>query len=111
MALSRIGGRMQHVYGHTDKYLLEAEISPAQRVNCWADKLATAALIAMVEANEFISSIFPSEKVCIEIAGERAGYRVPPKCKRSQEIVLKNKFDYDSHFGQHLRGTLLHAKM
>jgi hypothetical protein len=24
---------------------------------------------------------------------------------RSQEIVLKNKFDYDSHFGRHLRGT------
>ncbi len=45
-------------------------MSPAQQVNCWADKLATAALIAMVEANEFISSIFPPEKVCMEIAGE-----------------------------------------
>jgi hypothetical protein len=71
MALSRIGGRMQHVYGHADKYRLEAEMSPAQRVNSWADKLATVALIAVVEANEFISSIFPSEKVCAEIAGER----------------------------------------
>ncbi len=70
MALSRIGGWMQRVYGHTDKYLLEAEMSPAQRVNCRADKLATAALMAMVEANEFISGIFPSEKVCVEIAGE-----------------------------------------
>jgi hypothetical protein len=46
-------------------------MSPAQRVNCRADKLATAALIAAVEANEFISSIFPLEKVCIEIAGEQ----------------------------------------
>jgi hypothetical protein len=46
-------------------------MSPAaQRVNCWADKLATAALIAAVEANEFISSIFRSEKGCIEIAKE-----------------------------------------
>jgi hypothetical protein len=70
MALSRIGGWMQHVYGHADKYLLEAEISPAQQVNCWADKLATVALMATVEANEFISSIFLSEKVCVEIAGE-----------------------------------------
>jgi hypothetical protein len=70
MATSRIGGRMQHVYGHADKYLLEAEMSPAQRVNCRADKLATVALIAAVEANEFISSIFPLEKVCIEIARE-----------------------------------------
>jgi hypothetical protein len=61
---------MQHVNSHTDKYLLEAEMSPAQRVNCRADKLATAALMAAVEANEFISCIFPSEKVCIEIAGE-----------------------------------------
>jgi hypothetical protein len=51
------------VYGHADEYLSEAEMSPAQRVNCRADKLATAALIAAVEANEFISSIFPWEKV------------------------------------------------
>ncbi len=62
---------MQHVYGHVDKYLLEAEMSPAQRVNCWADKLATAALMAAVVANEFISNIFPLEKVCVEIAGEQ----------------------------------------
>ncbi len=61
---------MQHVYGHTDKYLLDAEISPSQQVNCWADKLATVALMAKVEANEFISSIFSSEKVCVEIARE-----------------------------------------
>ncbi len=61
---------MQHMYGHTDNYLLEAEMSPAQQVNCRADKLATATLITMVEANEFISSIFPLEKVCVEIAGE-----------------------------------------
>jgi hypothetical protein len=32
MALSRIGGRMEHVYGHANKYLLEAEMSPAQQV-------------------------------------------------------------------------------
>ncbi len=62
---------MQHVYSHADEYLLEAGTSPAQGVNCRADKLATAALITVVEANEFISSIFPSEKVCVEIAGER----------------------------------------
>jgi hypothetical protein len=62
---------MQHVYGHADKYLLEAKMSPAQRVNFQADKLATAALIAMVEANEFISSIFLSEIVCVDIAGEQ----------------------------------------
>jgi hypothetical protein len=46
-------------------------MSPAQRVNCQADKLATAALIAMVEPNEFISSIFLLDKVCVEIAGEQ----------------------------------------
>jgi hypothetical protein len=71
MASSRIEGRMQHVYSHANKYLSETEMSPAQRVNCRADKLATAALIATVEANEFISSIFQLEKVCVEIAGER----------------------------------------
>ena len=45
---------MHHVCGHADKYLLEAKMSPSQQVNFWADKLATAALIAAVEANEFI---------------------------------------------------------
>jgi hypothetical protein len=70
MASSRVRGRMQHVYSHADKYLLEAKMSPAQWVNCWADKLATGALIAAVEAHELISSIFPSEKVCVEIVGE-----------------------------------------
>jgi hypothetical protein len=67
----QIGGRMQHVYGHADEYLLEAEMSPAQWVNCRADKLATVALIATVEANEFILSILLLEKVCVEIAGEQ----------------------------------------
>jgi hypothetical protein len=71
MASSRIRGRVQHVYGHADKYLLEAKMSPAQWVNCWVDKLATVALIAAVEANEFISSISPSEKVCMEISREQ----------------------------------------
>jgi hypothetical protein len=71
MASSRIKGPMQHVYGHADEYLSEAKMSPAQRVNCRADKIAMAALITTVKANEFISSIFPSEKVCVEIAGER----------------------------------------
>jgi hypothetical protein len=50
MASSRIGGWMQHMYGHADEYLSEAEMPPAQRVNCRADKLATAALMA-IEAN------------------------------------------------------------
>jgi hypothetical protein len=71
MASSRIEGWMQHVYGHADEYLLEAKMSQAQRVYCRADKLATAALIAAVEGNEFISSIFPSEKICVKIARER----------------------------------------
>jgi hypothetical protein len=46
-------------------------MSPAQWVNCWADKLATAALIATGEAYEFISSILLLEKVCMEIAREQ----------------------------------------
>jgi hypothetical protein len=70
---------MQHIYGHADKYLWEAEMSPAQRVNFRADKLATVALMATVEANELISSIFPSENVCVEITGERVTGS-PKKC-------------------------------
>jgi hypothetical protein len=77
MASSRIGGWMQRMYSYAGKYLLEAEMSPAQQVNCQADKLATAALMAVVEANEFILSIFLSEKVFVEIAQERV--TGPPK--------------------------------
>ncbi len=62
---------MQHVYGQVDEYPPEAEMSPAQQIICWVDKLATVALIAAVEANEFISSIFPSEEVCVEIYGNQ----------------------------------------
>ncbi len=62
---------MQYFYGHADKCLSEVEMSPAQRVNSRACKLAMAALFAAVEANEFISSIFLSEKVCVEISWER----------------------------------------
>jgi hypothetical protein len=77
MASSRIEGWMQHVYGHADENLLEAEMSPAQRVNCRADKLATAALIAAVETNDFISSIFPSENSVWRSLGN--GSQDPPK--------------------------------
>jgi hypothetical protein len=62
---------MQHVYEHADKYLSKSKMPPAQQVNCQADKLATAALITAVESNEYILSIFLSEKVCVEISGER----------------------------------------
>jgi hypothetical protein len=71
MASSRSRGWMQHVYSHADEYLLEAKMSTAQRVNYRLDKLATAALIAAVEANDFISSIFLSKKVSVEISGEQ----------------------------------------
>ena len=79
MATSQIGGRMQHVYRHSDKFLSEEEMLPAQRVNCCEDNIATAALIAAVDTNEFILSIFLSEKVCVEISGERVT-APPPKC-------------------------------
>jgi hypothetical protein len=69
---------MQHMYSHADKYLSEAKMSPAQRVNFRADKLATAGLTAAVEANEFISSIFPSEKSALRLPGNRL--RGPQKC-------------------------------
>jgi hypothetical protein len=71
MAFSRIGGRMQHVYGQADTYLSLAKMSPAQRVNCRADKLAMVALIVAVEENEFILSVFPLEIVCFKISGEQ----------------------------------------
>jgi hypothetical protein len=70
MATSQIGGRMQHGYEHADEFLSEAEMYPSQQVNCHADKLATSALIAAVDANQFILSLFLSEKVCVTISEE-----------------------------------------
>jgi hypothetical protein len=98
---------MQHVYSHADEYLSsEAAMSPAQWVNCQADKLATVALIAVVEANEFISSIFPLGKVCVEIAGERVtgsqknvitelwGEQVVQALYDGQGVVSKENFPF-----------------
>jgi hypothetical protein len=79
---------MQHMYGHADKYLLEAEMFPAQQVNCRADKLATAALMAAVEANEFISSIFLLENGCVEIAREQ----VPGPPKMQSQSFGENRW-------------------
>jgi hypothetical protein len=78
MASSRIGGRMQQVYGHTDKYLLEAEMSPAQQVNCRANKLATAALIAMVEVNIHLKHLSVGKNLHRKCRG--MGYGVSQKC-------------------------------
>ncbi len=97
---------MQHVYGHANEYLSEAEMSPAQRVNCQADKVATTALIATLEANEFISSTFLLEKVCVEIAGERVtgspknvitelwGEQVTQALYDRRGVVSKEKFPF-----------------
>jgi hypothetical protein len=41
------------------------------RTTCSADKLTMAALISAVGTNDFILSIFPLEKVCVEISGEQ----------------------------------------
>jgi len=71
MASSRIKGKMEHVYGHSDEYLSEAEMSHDQQINCRTDKLAMLALVAAVHTNQFIKSIFPSERVCVEISGTR----------------------------------------
>jgi hypothetical protein len=70
MASSRIGGWMQHVYGHADKYLLEVKMFPST-VGKLPGRQTSNCSIAAVEANDFISSIFPLEKVCMEISGER----------------------------------------
>jgi hypothetical protein len=71
MASSGIRGKMEHVYRHSDEYISETEMSHNQRIKCRADKLATSALVAAVDTNHFITSIFPSEKVCVEISGTR----------------------------------------
>jgi hypothetical protein len=73
MAFPQIRGRMQHVYGHADRYLLGAKMSPAQWLNCQADKLATVTLITTVEANEFISSMFRRKCLCGNLWGMSHG--------------------------------------
>ena len=64
------------MYGQADKYLSKAEMSPAQQANCRADKLATAALIAAVEASSQHLSVGKSlRRDC-----RGTGYGVSKKC-------------------------------
>ena len=48
-----------------------------QLMKSCADELATSALIAAIEENKFIKSVFPLEKVVICISGSRVSG--PPK--------------------------------
>jgi hypothetical protein len=71
-------------------------------VNCCADKLATTALISAVHTNEFQSSIFPSEEICVEISGELVtgspkelwGEQISQALYDRQGVVSKGDFPF-----------------
>ena len=67
------GGRLYHIYYHSDKHTMEEDWTLEQQLNIRADKLAGNALTKLVENKSFINinSSFPMDKVTISIAGER----------------------------------------
>jgi hypothetical protein len=54
ISTSHIGGRMTHVYGHTDRHLKESQMSLSQRVNVRANLLASETLMTAVVSQTFI---------------------------------------------------------
>ena len=73
ISASSPGGRLYHIYSHSDIYTKEEDRTLEQRLNIRTDKLAGNALTHSVESEVFINIIssFPMEKVTISIGGRR----------------------------------------
>ena len=57
IAASNPGGRLYHIYSHSDKHTKEEDRTLEQRLNIRADKLAGNALTDSVENNMFIEEV------------------------------------------------------
>jgi hypothetical protein len=69
IAANNPGGRLYHIYSHSDKHTKEEDRSLEQRLNIRADRLAGNALTDSVESEPFINitSSVPMEKVTISM--------------------------------------------
>ena len=63
--------RFKYVRGHLDKHIPRDLLTPIQRLNCDADKLAKRALRRAIRENRFINCVFSHDPVTIEIGGHR----------------------------------------
>ena len=102
------GGRLYHIYSHSDKHTKEEDWTLEQRLNIRADRLAGNALTNSVANNRFINSkcSFPTEKVTISIAGGKItgspkeaiyknwGRRVAKEYFSNRKYVSKTLFDH-----------------
>ena len=62
-------GMMRHVYGHLDDILRNDQLTLQEKMNCLADKLASAALMEAITNGQYISSCFPFEDLRLLVNG------------------------------------------
>ena len=66
-----IRAHFKYVRGHLDEHIPRELLTPVQRLNCDADKLAKRALRRAIRENRFINCMFPQDPVTIKIGGRR----------------------------------------
>ena len=66
-----IRAHFKYVRGHLDEHIPRELLTPVQRLNCDADKLAKRTLGRAIRGNRFINCMFPQDPVTIEIGGRR----------------------------------------
>ena len=71
ISTSQVGMRLRHVHSHSNKHTRHQDMNQDQLINDRADKIVGKALIAAIAGNNFITSVFPFEKVVIQVAGAR----------------------------------------
>jgi hypothetical protein len=69
ISTSQVGMRLRHVHSHSNKHTRRQDMNQDQLINDRADKIVGKALIAAIAGNNFITSVFPLEKVVIQVAG------------------------------------------
>jgi hypothetical protein len=108
IAVSKPGGRLYHIYSHSDKYTREEDRSLEQRLNIRADRLAGDALTNSVKNNTFINitNSFPMEKATVSVGGRRIngspkaaiykswGRQAAKKYFGSRKYVKESLFDH-----------------
>jgi hypothetical protein len=62
---------MYHVHGHLDELIRYEDMTPAERLNCDCDKLASSALHDALAAGTFISRHLPDEDLVVLLDGEK----------------------------------------
>ena len=71
IGLSRVGGKLRHVHAHCGKYTHQEDMTLDQCINVCAGEIVGKALIAAIEENNLITSVFPLEKIVLQVAGRQ----------------------------------------